>query len=42
MSRRCALVLLLLCGLLLASGEHLSRRLLDDLGRKEPEVSQDT
>ena len=41
MSRRAAALLLLLSGLLLVSGEHLSRRLLEDLGRKEPEATQE-
>ena len=41
MSRRAAALMLLLSGLLLLSGEHLSRRLLEDLGRKEPEAVQE-
>ena len=40
MSRRAAALLLVLSGLLLLSGEHLSRRLLEDLGR-EPEAIQE-
>ena len=40
MSRSAAAVLLLLSTLLLLSGHGLSRRLLEDLGRKEPEMVQ--
>ena len=39
MSRRAAAVLLFLSCLLLLSGHGLSRRLLEDLGRREPEVA---
>jgi hypothetical protein len=41
MSRRAATLIFVLAGLLLLSGEHLSRRLLEDLGRKEPEAVQE-
>ena len=41
MHRRAAALLLLLSGLLLGSGETLSRRLLGDLQRKDPEAAQE-
>jgi hypothetical protein len=41
MHRRAAALLLLLSGLLLGSGETLSRRLLEDLERKDPEAAQE-
>lgn len=37
MSRRVAAILLALCSLLLVSGHGLSRKLQEDLGRKETE-----
>jgi hypothetical protein len=40
MSPRAAAILLILSSLLLLSGNDLSRRLLEDLGRKEPEAAQ--
>ena len=42
MSRAAATVLLVLSALLLLSGGSLSRRLLEDLGRREPEATQET
>jgi len=41
MPRRAAALMLALSALLLLSGEHITRRLLEDLGRKEPEVAQE-
>jgi hypothetical protein len=42
MSRRAAAVFLVLSSLLLLSGADLTRRLHEDLGRKEPEAAQET
>jgi hypothetical protein len=39
-SRSIALVLLFLSGLLLISGGHLSRRLMEDVGRREAETAE--
>jgi hypothetical protein len=41
MPRRAAALMLVLAGFLLLSGEHLTRRLLEDLGRREPEAAQE-
>ena len=41
MSPRAAAVLLVLSSLLLLAGGDLSRRLLEDLGRKDPEAAQE-
>jgi hypothetical protein len=42
MSRSAAALLLVLSALLLLSGDSLSRRLLEDLGRREPEAIQES
>jgi len=41
MSRSTAAVLLVLSTLLLLSGDGPSRRLIEDLGRREPEAAQE-